>query len=186
MSRPRPAILGARAAAGVAALLLLFVAGCRPDGPGEGSGERDGAKGEAAEAELYFPGEGGRLYVERREVPAGGDPEERIAALVEALIAGPGGASLRAPLPEGVTVREVDLIGGTVYLDLASPDGEPPPSTGSMREMLTVYSLINTVLLNVEGATRLAILWNSEQPLTYGGHVNTARPLPVNRDLVAP
>ncbi len=51
--------------------------------------------------------------------------------------------------------------------------------------MLTVYSLVNTVLLNTEGAERLVLLWNGQQPMTFAGHLNTARPLKANRDLVA-
>ncbi len=147
-----------------------------------------GAAGAAAEdgvvAELYFPGRGGWLHAERHEVPASDQAEAQIAALVETLIAGPRGAGLASPLPRDVTVKSVYLMDDEVVLDLASPERRPPPS-GSQREMLTVYSLVNTVLLNTEGAERLVLLWNGQQPMTFAGHLYTARPLQANRHLVA-
>ncbi len=150
--------------------------------------EADGDAGTAAEAgivaDLYFPGRGGWLHAERHEVPARDPAEAQIAALVEGLIAGPRGAGLEPPLPRDVTVKSVYLLDGEVILDLASPQRRPPAS-GSQREMLTVYSLVNTVLLNTEGAERLVLLWNGQQPMTFAGHLYTARPLTANRHLVA-
>lgn len=135
--------------------------------------------------DLYFPGAGGQLYVERRELSADADPTARIADLVGALLAGPQGTSLRPPLPDGVTVGQVYLMdGGTVILDLVSTEPKPPAS-GSLREMLTVYSLVNTVLFNVEEAEQVVLLWNGQQPSTFAGHLNTAMPLLPNTELVA-
>ncbi|MCP4659309.1 MAG: GerMN domain-containing protein [bacterium] len=135
--------------------------------------------------DLYFPGAGGHLSVEPRELPADADSAARVTDLVEALIAGPQGASLRPPLPDGVTVGQVYLMdGGTVILDLESAEPAPPAS-GSLREMLTVYSLVNTVLFNVEEAEQLVLLWNGQQPSTFAGHLNTAQPLLPNTRLVA-
>jgi len=135
--------------------------------------------------DLYFPGLGGRLYVEQREIAAGAGAVELITHLVEALIAGPQGTSLRPPLPDGVTVGQVYLMeGGTVIVDLQSPE-PAPPSSGSLREMLTVYSLVNSVLFNVDEAEQLVLLWNGQQPSTFSGHLNTAGPLVPNPRLVA-
>jgi spore germination protein GerM len=135
-------------------------------------------------AELYFPDGGEWLHAERREVPASDRAEAQIATLVETLIAGPRSAGLVSPLPESVAVRTVYKLDGEVVLDLESPDAAPPPS-GSQREMLTVYSLVNTVLLNTEDADRLVLLWNGQQPETFAGHLDTARPLSANRGLIA-
>ena len=150
----------------------------------EAAAEAGAAEADGVVADLYFPGRGGWLHAERREVPASDQAEAQIAALVTALIAGPDAAGLQPPLPESVTVESVYLMDGEVVLDLASPEDRPPPS-GSEREMLTVYSLVNTVLLNTEGAERLVLLWNGRQPMTFAGHLNTARPLEANRGLVA-
>ena len=51
--------------------------------------------------------------------------------------------------------------------------------------MLTVYSLVNTVLLNFEQLDRVVLLWNGRQLRTFAGHVDTMRPLAANPDLIA-
>ncbi|MEM7357123.1 MAG: hypothetical protein AAF657_40285, partial [Acidobacteriota bacterium] len=60
-----------------------------------------------------------------------------------------------------------------------------PPASGSAREMLTIYSLVNSVLLNFEEVERLVLLWNGGQMRTFAGHMDTRRPLVANLDLIA-
>ena len=137
-------------------------------------------------ADLYFPGNGGALRAERQELAVGPGATERISAVVAALLAGPQDESLQTPLPNTVSLRKVYLTGeGTVFLDLESTGGEPPPASGSQREVMTVYSLVNTVLLNFEEAQSLVLLWNGRQLKTFAGHLDTMRPLKPNTDLIA-
>ncbi len=148
------------------------------------------AAGVAADADvwtvsLFFPGTGTRLRAERHELPPSDDATARVASLVTALLAGPRGAGMRSPLPDTVALRKVYLSDdGTAYLDLESPDGAPPPASGSTREMLTVYSLVNSVLLNFEEIETLVLLWNGRQLETFAGHLDTTRPLLANTDLI--
>lgn len=143
------------------------------------------ADDETVAIDLYFPGEGGRLYLESRQRPAGNEVAERAGAIVTELINGPQRGSLQAPLPAGVGLGAVYLMEeGELVVDLVSAQGAPP-STGSLREMLTVYSLVNSLLLNLEGAERATLLWNGRQRLTFAGHLDTTRPLVPNTDLVA-
>ena len=44
-------------------------------------------------------------------------------------------------------------------------------------ELLTLYSLVNSVVENVPGARSLVVLWNGRQPRSFAGHVDTSRPL---------
>ncbi|MEM9556944.1 MAG: GerMN domain-containing protein [Acidobacteriota bacterium] len=137
------------------------------------------------DAELYFPGVGAMaLYAERRELPDAGG-EAFVRALVDGLIAGPEGGSLVAPLPDGVTLGAVFVSGDTAILDLRTPDSSPPPSMGSAREMLAVYSLVDTIVLGIDGIERVALLWNGRQQPTFAGHVDTTRPLVADRALLA-
>ncbi len=137
-------------------------------------------------AQLYYPGSSGWLHAEAREVPLSDEVIVNISNAVAALLAGPQGTSLRPPLPDGVGLRKVYLgAESTVYLDLETTDGSPPPATGSSREMLTIYSLVNTVLLNFEELDRLVLLWNGRQLSTFAGHLDTRRPLVANLDLIA-
>lgn len=137
--------------------------------------------------ELLFPGEGNLLYSEPREMPAVGTIDQRIQAVIETLLAGPTSAGFRPPLPDGVKVLAVHFLEreGTVVLDLGAPEEEGPLAMGSRREMLSAYSLVNTVTSNFEGAERLQLLWNGRQPVTFAGHLDTSRPLAPNSSLQA-
>lgn len=101
--------------------------------PGDVTG---GAYRHGESYDLYFPGAGGLLYLERRELATGALAQSRAEAVVTALLAGPQGEGLVAPFPAGVTLAGVILAAdGTAYVDLASPDGAPPPASGSQREL---------------------------------------------------
>lgn len=147
-----------------------------PPEPGEG----------LVRVELYFPGEGGRLYREPRDVPATEDLAERVTILARAVLAGPETAGLGLPLPSGTTLSGVDIgESGVVYLDLAGEAGQPPPPSGSRQEMLMVYSLVDSVALNLEEVEQIVLLWNGTQRATFAGHLDTTRPLVPDTSLLA-
>lgn len=150
---------------------------------------------ELLELKVFFPGGDGLLHARVREVPPSADPTETISRLVEELLAGPQGGQAAAggatgdglwpPFPAGVTLGGAYLMAdATVILDLVSADGTQP-STGSREELLMLYSLVDTVLLNVAEAERLVLLWNGGQPTTFAGHVDTTRPLTAKPELIA-
>ena len=178
------------------ALILFWPRGGEDEGPVEdGTAElaaEDGADLDPldevppVERTLFFPGEGGRLYGETRLLPATETLDREVQILVSTLLAGPENTSLRPPLPENVRLRSAyTLADGTVVLDLETPDGGGPPAVGSQREMLMVYSLVETVTRNVEPIERVALLWNGQQRRTLGGHLDISRPLASNPSLVA-
>jgi len=137
-------------------------------------------------AELYFPGNDGRLYIEIREVVTGVEPVDRLVAVVEALLAGPEIEGLRAPFANDVVVDGLFLLDDNIVaLNLRSADGGPPNTTGSQREMLIVYSLVNTVLLDFGAGDRLLLTWNGRQLPTFAGQLDLTHPLRPNLDLVA-
>jgi hypothetical protein len=138
----------------------------------------DSADAEPLRVELYFPGADGRLVREAREVPGSADPSRVAAHVVEALLAGPRSDHSFRPFPEDVTLGEVHVTGdGVTYVDLISTVNPSPPFAGSTGEMLALYSLVNSVVENVPGAHSLVVLWNGRQPSTFGGHIDTSRPL---------
>ncbi len=143
--------------------------------------------GETVELTIYFPGADGRLYGERREAQVGPGAPARARAALEALLAGPRSEGLRAPLPAGIEVGSLTLLAdGTVVVDLRSAERELPPSSGSQAERATVYSLVDTLLLNVEGSRRVTLLWNGVQRESFAGHLDTTRPLAADTSLLAP
>lgn len=173
----------------VAAVLLLTTLAAwwwlRDSGEGEtGAGATDGAPAVSRTVELYFPGPDAMLVAERRELEMAEDAEARLDSLARALVEGPRRDDLFAPLPDGVSVRSVSLAdGGLVFIDLASE--QPPPSGGSTEERLRVYSLVDTLVLNVDEARSAVVLWNGVQPETLSGHLDLTRPLLPDRSLIA-
>lgn len=136
------------------------------------------------ELRLYFPGDGGLLYPETRTVEVVPDVEKRVQRVVEEVLAGPTTPGLEAPLPAGTRIRGVDLLGDHVaFVDLGS-EQELPPS-GSRREMLIAYSVVDSVVTNVESIERVGLVWNGIQRTTLAGHLDLTHPLPPNMDLVA-
>lgn len=177
----------ALAAAGALAAFALVVAawwwlGRRGGGPGDGG---DGGATVERSVTLYFPTQGTTLAGETRDLAVPEDPERQLLALARALLAGPESPLLAAPLPPGVEVRSVHLDGtGVAYVDLVAPGGEGPPAGGSTEELLRVYSLVDTLALNVVVVEGVVLLWNGEQPTTWSGHLDTSRPLAADPSLI--
>ena len=136
---------------------------------------------------LYFPGPGEYLIPERRVLDVLPDPKDRIRKIAEGVLEGPRQSDLGRSFPEGITVGGV-LLGadGTAYIDLRSETLPDPPSSGSLAEMQRVYSLVDSIALNVEQASRVALLWNGVQRESFSGHLDTSRPFAADRSLLAP
>ncbi len=141
MIRPRSSLCSA--------VVLALLAGCGGSGQnGDGDGEVElVAPGEDFLAILCFPSIDGLLRCDQRPIRAEGSAEEMAAVIVEALIAGPGGAEAAVPvsisgeadddneavseppppiegvlpaLPAGVRLLTVELLDGVAYVDLTT------------------------------------------------------------------
>jgi spore germination protein GerM len=190
-----------RAAGWILGIALLLVAGTfawwwrsghggRQGRPGHAEGGAAGAIGERHPFDLYFPA-GGGLRAERRELQVSEDPKDRIRKVLLALLAGPAAApnasGLVRSLPPEVKLGDVQLSAdGTAFVDLRWPDHEDPPESGSTAELQRVYSLVDSVALNVPQVNRVVLLWNGTQRITFSGHLDTSRPLVPDRSLLAP
>jgi spore germination protein GerM len=158
-----------------------------------GSGPGHGAAGTAAQPrvkvsfQLYFPADGGALKPEPRELQVSESPKDRIRKILDALLAGPTAAGLVRPFPEDVVVGGVLLSrDGTAYVDLRWQDHPDPPAGGSTEEIQRVYSLVNSIVLNVPQASAVVLLWNGVQRETFAGHLDLTRPLAADRALANP
>lgn len=177
----------------VAASLALALAatGCKRDPPA-GARSPAGAAVAAADTttlpfDLYFPGAAGRLRAERRELAVTAEPAERARVLVTALLGGPTREGLAPPLPAGVEVGTLLLSPppeSILYLELRSASQAAPPASGSEQELQTVYSLVDTVVLNVPEIRRVVLLWNGTQRESFSGHVDTASALAAREALI--
>jgi len=131
---------------------------------------------------LYFPADGGALRAEPRALPVSEAPKDRIRAIVAALLAGPKAQGLVRPFPEGVTLGAVELgPTGIAYVDLRWEDHPDPPSSGSTEEIQRIYSVVDSIALNVPQAPRVVLLWNGIQRETFAGHLDLTYPLSPDR-----
>jgi len=135
--------------------------------------------------ELYFPDPYGLLTAEEREVAAWTTAEQGASTLLRAVLEGPQDPNLSAPLPPEATLGPVHLTAASVlYVDLISTQMARPPNTGSQMERMSIWSLVDTVVLGIPEIESVILLWNSRQLSNFGGHVDTSLPLLADRDLI--
>ena len=169
------------------ALLAAALTGVGCDEPPQSVEAADEVDGERTlPVRLYFPAEDGLLHAEERAIVPIDDPEGRVRMLIEDLLTGPVDPSLLPPFPPGVSLDSVFISDtGVAYLDLGA-DGSPrPPLAGSRQELLAVYSLVDSTLLNVPEVRSVAVLWNGQQRASFAGHVDTSRPLVIDQSYLA-
>jgi hypothetical protein len=143
--------------------------------------------GEPARFQLYFPTDGGMIKAEARDLRVLDEPRDRVRKLVAALLEGPKTPGLLPPFPQGVTAGTVAISkDGIAYVDLRWDGHADPPSSGSTEESQRLFSIVDTVAMNVPEATRVVLLWNGFQRESFAGHLDTSRPLSPDRSIVAP
>jgi hypothetical protein len=182
-----------RAAGVVLALALALLLGLaawwwlseRRPGRGDGEAEPGQAQvGEPVRFDLYFPA-GTGLRAEPREIEVPLSPKARAARVVAGLLEGPRTAGLARPFPDGVELGGLQLTAtGTAYVDLRWADHDDPPPGGSTEEMQRVYSVVNSLALNIPQIHDVVLLWNGSQRTTFSGHLDTGRPLLPDRGMV--
>ena len=103
--------------------------------------------------------------------------------IVEALIQGPSGGSVN-PVPAKTALRAVYLDRkGVAYVDLTAPVKDNHPG-GVRAEMMTVYSIVNTLILNVSPVERVKLLIDGQEADTLAGHIDIRYPLKADMLLV--
>lgn len=147
------------------------------DGPQDGEEQSVGPLRRIA-VEVYFPAaqESG-LVSEVHEIFETGAPGDRAKQIVADLIAGPTNELALRALPRGTDLRQIYVLDdGTAYVDF-SEDFRAGASGGSTGELLTVYSIVDSVVLNVPEIKRVGILVNGRPIPTLNGHLDLSRPL---------
>jgi len=124
--------------------------------------------------ELWFPNaDKTGLITEQRDVLIGGGIT-RSAAVVNALIEGPGTEDLNPLMPEGTRLRSTSVEHGVCYVDLSAAFGQAPFATEKEGALL-LYAIVNT-LGKLSGVEEVQILIEGKAPAFFGG-VPTLKPL---------
>lgn len=137
---------------------------------------------------LYFIEPDGRyLTGEMRKMQPPGDTAAFCRMMIDSLVVGPSERGEGALIP--VLDPETQVLGvyvddaGTAYVDLAKRT-ENFRSVGVRSELLSVYAIVNTLIVNIEGVDRVKILLGGNEAETFNGHINIANPVNANMLLV--
>jgi len=133
---------------------------------------------------LYF-GSRKNMFLngEERILKTTGTCLERCRVIINELLKGPRGDLVRA-IPRGTKLRSIFLVeGDTAYIDLSSRVSTGHPG-GIRSELITVYSIVNTVVLNVSEIDKVKILIEGKDAETLAGHIDIRFPIKANMMLV--
>ena len=123
-------------------------------------------------AVLYFPSLSARMLVaESRPIKWAPAEADRVRQVLLALAEGPS-QHLGHPLAAATTVRAVFLtMEGTAYVDLSS-DMLSSVYPGIEAESLAVYSIVNSITVNIPSVKRVRILIQGQEVETLEGHAD--------------
>jgi len=125
---------------------------------------------------LYFGDPGGvYLVAEGRNIADCEIEEECLRSTVQALIDGPSG-NLVPVLPRQTLLRQISVESDLVLVDFSKDLVNSHPG-GSLSELLTVYSLVDSLAVNFPYVRQLRILVDGKPLETIKGHVDLRSPV---------
>ncbi|MDO4733497.1 MAG: GerMN domain-containing protein, partial [Bacillota bacterium] len=112
----------------------------------------------------YMSAEGDSLEAERREIPK----ETGLArATVQQLLSGPRDEDLLPVIPSGISLRSINISGGTCTVDLSAELSDLAAISPAEQE-LALYSLVNT-LSQFDSVDYVQVLINGQKLSEFGG-----------------
>ena len=138
------------------------------------------APGRRIKARLFYVSEDGtRLTGVERDVAYGDGPAAQAQEIIKAQLAPPA-APLISAVPAGTTLRALYVTSnGAAYVDLSREVVNAHPG-GSLDELLTIYSIVNALTMNLPAVTSVQVLVDGKETDTLAGHVDLRRPLTKN------
>ena len=111
------------------------------------------------------------------------DVKGQMRMIIEALLKGPQGDVFQT-IPPGVVVRDITLKGeGLGVIDFSRELSQNHPG-GSLAEMQTIYSIVNSLLLNIPSLKAVQILLEGKAPETLKGHIDCRNPFQADRSII--
>ncbi|MDI6797324.1 MAG: GerMN domain-containing protein [Desulfatibacillaceae bacterium] len=132
---------------------------------------------ETALVHLYFghPAEP-LLVAEPRYLPLPANLSARALTIMEALLEGPKQEAISV-IPEGTLLNSVYVDeNGVCFVDFSRGIITNHPG-GSAGELMTIWSVVNTLVLNVDGIYFVKLLIDGQQEETLAGHLDIRKPL---------
>jgi hypothetical protein len=143
-------------------------------------------KKDKQEVTLFFSDANERFLIpEKRFIPKENGPEGQAQEMVKALLAG-SKTGLVNTFPENAEIESVKIEGGETLLVNFSESLAATHPGGSTAEMATVYSLTNTLTVNMPAIKKVKILIGGKERESLKGHIGLKNPFTINRELIAP
>ena len=115
------------------------------------------------------------LKAEKQTLPLTGDPVTDGRRIIDQLLQGPK-EGLHRIIPDATQVRSFFVTpDGTAYADFSESLRDKHPG-GSRTELLTVFSIVNSLILNIPDIRQVMILIEGQETLTLAGHIDTRYP----------
>jgi hypothetical protein len=132
---------------------------------------------EKREIHLYFGDPQGRyLTAEQRIVEQYADDVAFGRQILETLLEGPRQGTSRT-LPSDADLRAFYIVSeGIAYVDFEVGSFNNHPG-GVETELLSIYSIVNTLVLNVEKIRSVKFLIGGQEAATLAGHVDLSHPI---------
>jgi spore germination protein GerM len=129
---------------------------------------------------LYFSdSENAFLISEERSLSTRNHPEVLGFQIMNALLEGPK-QDLERTIPEGTLLRGFYILENrTAYVDLSREIQEDHPG-GAKSELMTIYSMVNSLILNIPEIETVKILVEGKEAATLAGHVDLRFPFRAN------
>ncbi len=157
--------------------VVILIAGiCFSHIPGlcqEGQGQKELQQQQLFEGYLYFINKDGRsLKSVEQKFAAGLDSHDLGLAIIQALAKGPPLKELGETVPAGTTINTLFITDdGRAFVDF-DQNIRTLRNYSAQSEMLTIYSIVNSLILNIEEINRVKILIQGETAQTLSGHIN--------------
>ena len=134
-------------------------------------------KAEERDVTIYFADENATgLVPEKRRARLGVDTATDALTIMSELMRGPQSAGYYSTIPSDTRLLNAYALGNTLVLDFTHELQTNHPG-GSTGELLTVYSIVNTMTMNLHGIRRVKILVEGEEVETLAGHLDLSKAL---------
>jgi len=133
---------------------------------------------------LYFSDKSNSfLTAEERTLVHSDNPAEFAKIIIEALIDGPMKGFMRT-IPAGTTIRALYVTRDrTAYVDISNAIKDSHPG-GIKSELFTIYSIVNSLILNIPEIDAVKILIGGRESMTLAGHIDLSFPFKANMLLI--
>ena len=141
-------------------------------------------KKKAFAVDIYFADRNGKnLATEKRKVDATDTLENQAKDVILELIKGSDN-ELKRTIPHGTKLRDISFNAEGVAIVDFSPELISKHPGGSYGELLTIYSIVNSLTLNFKEIKKVQIVVEGKKVETIAGHIYAAGPFSANTTII--